>query len=74
MEKNKTFIIPIQDEKQCEKFNNDFGTNFIPTEDHIDKLVDELYEMIDITGNSGGWYCGDSFEIEIKVKYCPEDK
>jgi hypothetical protein len=79
MEKNnmgsvKTFDIPIQSKKRCEDFNKEYRTEYKSTEEHIEKVIDSLYEMITEVGNVGGWYVGDSFEIEIKVKYCPEDK
>lgn len=73
-ELRKTFYIPIQSKKRCEDFNKEYGTDYKSTEEHMEKVVDSLYEMITEVGNDGGWYVGDSIEIEIKVKYCPEDK
>ena len=74
MEESKTFNIPIQDKEQCEKFNAEFETDFKSTEEHIDGIVESLYKMIETVGADGGWYRGDSLKIEVRVKYCPEDK
>lgn len=70
----KTFYIPIQNKKQCEEFNKEYGTEYKSTDEHLDNMVDEVYQMVEKIGENGVWYFGDSLEIEIKVKYCPEDK
>jgi hypothetical protein len=74
MELIRTFNIPIQGKKKCEEFNKEYGTEYKSTEEHVENAIDDLYKMLDDIGNKGGWYIGDSIEIKIKVKYCPEDK
>lgn len=74
MEKSKKFNVPVQSKEDCEKFNKKFGTDFKSMEEHVSDVVDELHNMIEAVGDEGGWYLSDSIEIEIKVKYCPEDK
>lgn len=74
MELIKTFNIPIQSKSKCEEFNNEYGTEYKPTDEHLNNMIDELYNMLEKVGDLGGLYIGDSYEIEIKVKYCPEDK
>ena len=71
---SKNFNIPIQDKEICDKHNAEFETNLKPTEHHIKNMINELYNMISIIGNKGGWYLRDSIKVEIKVEYCPEDK
>jgi len=74
MEISKVFNIPIQSDEQCKKFNTSYKTEFKSMEDHIDKTIKELYKMIETVCDDGGWYTADSLEIEIRVKYCPENK
>lgn len=70
----KTFEIPIQSEEACNKYNKECGANLKSTEEYFGDMIDKLYEMFEKTGDNGGWYVGDCIEIEIKMKYCPEDK
>lgn len=74
MESIKTFNIPIQGKEKCEEFNKEYGTEYKSTDEHLDDMIKELYDMLTNVGNEGGFYVGDSYEIQIKVKYCPEDK
>lgn len=74
MELIKTFNIPIQSKSKCEEYNKEYGTEYKSTDEHLNSMIEELYGMLEKVGNSGGFYLGDSYEIEIKVKYCPEDK
>lgn len=74
METNKQFEIPIQNKERCDKYNTEFGTNYKPTEENVEDMIHDLYKMIVKVGDEGGWYYGDSIKIDIKVKYCPEDK
>jgi hypothetical protein len=74
MELVKTFNIPIQGKKKCEEFNKEYGTEYKCTDEHLDDMIEELYKMLEKVGDKCGFYLGDSYEIEIKVKYCPEDK
>lgn len=74
MELIKTFNIPIQSKSKCEEFNKEYGTEYKSTDEHLDNMIEEIYNMLEKVGDMGGFYLGDSYEIEIKVKYCPEDK
>lgn len=70
----ETITIPIQSEEACNKYNKEYGTDLKSTEEHFGDMIDKLYEMFEKIGDNGGWYVGDCIEIEIKMKYCPEDK
>jgi hypothetical protein len=74
MDEYKSFVIPIQDDEQCQRLNNECGTDFKSTDEHINNILDEIFNMIQRTGDNGGWYIYDCIELEVKVKYCPEDK
>lgn len=75
------YLIPTQDDEFCEernmKYRELFGDKFIPlksTNEHIDILIDKLYDAIDKVGDVGGWYVGDGIRVKIEVEYEPEDK
>jgi hypothetical protein len=70
----KIFEIPIQGRGTCYEYNKEYGTNLKSTEEHFGDMIDDLYDMFEKTGDNGGWYIGDCIEVEIKMKYCPEDK
>lgn len=74
MDEYKKFVIPIQDDERCQRLNNECGTNFKSTDEHVNNVLDEIFNMIQSTGDNGGWYIYDSIELEVKIKYCPEDK
>lgn len=74
-------IIPIQGEEDCDIQNKMckemFGDNYTPikpTEDHINELIEKLYESISDVGNDGGWYVGDGIRVKIELEYEPENK
>ncbi|AYP68153.1 hypothetical protein PQE75_gp021 [Bacillus phage vB_BcoS-136] len=75
------YDIPIQGKEQCDEHNKMceemFGSKFTmikPTEDHIDDLIQKLYEAIEKVGDDGGWYLGDGIRVKIELEYKPEDK
>jgi hypothetical protein len=76
------YNLPIQSEEQCKKHNKMcremFGENNFtvakPTEEHIELLINQLYETIEKVGDDGGWYTGDSIKVKIELEYEPEDK
>ena len=78
------YNIPIQDRKHiddyyqmCKKL---LGENFKPTEgyltteEHIEVLVDKLYEAIENLGEENGFYIGDGIKVRIELEYQPESK
>ena len=78
------YNIPIQDKKHiddyyqmCKKF---LGKDFEPTEkylttkEHVEILVDKLYEAIENLGEENGWYIGDDIKVKIELEYKPESK
>lgn len=75
------YLIPIQDKERCEKYNKMWtelvGDKFTPmksTEEHINSLIDKVFEAIEKIGDNGGWYVGDGIRVKIQVEYEPENK
>ena len=84
---NKTIInynIPIQDKKyiddyykMCKKIlGDDFEPKekYLTTNEHVDILMDRLYEAIKKLGEENGPYTGDDIEVRIELEYKPENK
>lgn len=75
------YLIPIQGKKDCEKHNEMckemFGESYTPikpTEDHIEFLIERLYDTINEVGADGGWYVSDGIRVKIEIEYEPENK
>lgn len=84
---NKKIIeynIPIQDKKHIDDFYKKckelLGENFestekyLTTDEHINILIDKIYDAIKEIGESNGWYIGDDIEVKIELEYKPENK
>lgn len=80
MESKFEAIIPIQDEESVKRHNDmcaDIYDKYTPlksTGEHLDELVDKLFDEFDEVADKGGWYQGDAVKISIKIEYEPEDK
>ena len=70
----KEFYIPIQDKERCEELNSKFGTDYKSTEESLDEVFEEMWELIMNCGDEGGWDIGDDIKIKLTVEYEPENK
>lgn len=68
------YDIPINNKEDCERINKSLGTNFRPTEEHINELIEKLCNAIEKVGDAGGWYIGDGIKVKIELEYDPENK
>ena len=74
------YCIPIQSQKHVDEWNEKYSKefdNWMPyksTEEHIDILMNKLYDTIQKVGDDGGWYAGDGINVKIELKYEPESK
>ena len=78
------YNIPIQDKKHiydyyqmCKKLlGEDFEPTekYLTTEEHVEILIDKLYEAIENIGEENGWYIGDDIKVKIELEYKPESK
>ena len=81
------YCIPIQDKDTVSKdnrlyvelFGEDVFTSpycrpYKTTDEHIDILINRLYDAIQRVGDDGGWYIGDGINVKIEVEYEPESK
>ncbi|UGO50648.1 hypothetical protein PQE68_gp057 [Bacillus phage vB_BanS_Sophrita] len=80
--KNFHYNIPIQGQKQCDKYNKMLAEmsqngDFTPiksTETHIQILAEKLAKEIWSVARAGGMYLGDGVKVNIEIEYDPEDK
>ena len=75
------YDIAIQDEEDIAEYNKFgreiHGDDFNPfktTDEHVDILIDKVYDAIEKVGDSGGWYLGDGIKVKIEIEYEPENK
>lgn len=70
----KKFILPINRKEDVKEVNSKHGDKYKTTEEHFTNIMDKIQDMIEKCGDEGGWYVNDCIEINIEVKYQPEDK
>lgn len=78
------YNIPIQDKKHIEDYykmckkilGNDFEPKekFLTTDEHVDILINKLYEALEEIGEDNSWYVGDGIKVKIELEYEPENK
>lgn len=69
------YVIPLNpDTKRLEKYNKEYGTDYKSTVEHVNILIDKIYDAIEQVGNEGGWYIGDTIRAKVQLHYEPEDK
>ena len=67
-------IIPINNKKDCDRINKNWGTNYKSTEEHIEDFYETIYEKLMECGDNGGWFIGDYIRVKISMEYELEDK
>jgi hypothetical protein len=68
------YIVPINNNEEVKKYNEKFPGSYKTTVEHLDELMDKLYNGIRKVGDENGWYKGDVFKVSITIEYLPEDK
>lgn len=70
-----TFTLGImEDKEELDKINKLFDTSFIPLEEQMEKMTDDIYVGIAEFGKKNGFYIGDAFGVRVELTYLPEDK